>query len=290
MTAPTDRDLNGDVATNRSRLAQVRLGGLVAAPSLNQVVDPSGRLVSRPGQGGMVIGVGLGEQATSWESDHLEPGATLNHPDPAANRALQVLACVGNVATVRTGPAAGLRGAVYGKHGGVLVAFPDHTADIIAPGDHVTIDTIGVGLRINDEPEVYFHSCAPNILDRILRGRTSDGRLRVRVRTEMPREAAAAGIGMPSNAFNIDLDVRHLGDAAGRIAFGDVVLLRDHDHRFGRQHRLGWVAVGVVAHGRSVGGGHGVGMTTLLTAPVDRLEIELTDDASLAQPLTAATS
>lgn len=283
MTSRTEPRPASEVTTNRARVATVRVGGTVGAPALNDVAGPDGRLLSRPGQGGVVLGVTLGHQATRWESDHLEPGVTLTHSDPAANRALQTLACIGNLAIVRTGAAAGLRGQVSGKHGGVLVAFPAEGLHLVAPGDHVTVDATGVGLRIDDAPDVHLHSCAPDLLAWLVPGRGPGGRLRVLAAAQLPSVAAAAGIGMPSSMLNIDLDIRHLGDQAGELAFGDVVVLRDHDHRFGRQHRPGWVAVGVVAHGHSVGGGHGIGMTTVLTAPAERLAVEVTGDATLAR-------
>lgn len=284
MPVPTKQ--KDGIATNRARLTTLRIGGTVSTPTLNEVIDPGGMLVSRPGQGGMVLGVPLGAQAVRWESDHLEPGATLVHPDPAANRALQVLSCVGNAATVRSGAAAGLRGTVYGKHGGVLIAFNTDRAHLVTPGDEVSIDSVGVGLRIDAEPDIHLHSCDPDLVNYLVRGRTRDGRLRVVVTASVPVEAAAAGIGMPSNALNIDLDIRHLAGAElGSLAFGDVVLLHDHDHRFGRQYRPGWVTLGVIAHGHSVGGGHGIGMTTLLTGPQSRLLIERRSDVSIADYL-----
>jgi hypothetical protein len=52
----------------------------------------------------------------------------------------------------------------------------------------------------------------------------------------------------------------------------------DHDHRFGRQHSRGWLAIGVIAHGHAIAGGHGFGFTTLFSAPQNR--IELREDAA----------
>jgi hypothetical protein len=60
-----------------------------------------------------------------------------------------------------------------------------------------------------------------------------------------------------------------------------VVALSDHDHRFGRQYRPDWVAIGVIAHGHSIGGGHGFGFATLISAPKDRLTLVQNPDARL---------
>jgi hypothetical protein len=59
------------------------------------------------------------------------------------------------------------------------------------------------------------------------------------------------------------------------------VAVLDQDHRFGRQHRPGWAMVGIVSHGTAIGGGHGVGLMTLLTAPVARFDFVPNAEARL---------
>jgi hypothetical protein len=228
------------------------------------------------------------EAALGWASDHLEPGATLGHSDPSANEALQVFSCVGNQAIVVDGPAAGDLGRVIGKHGGVLVAFPPVTLRRLAPGERVAINARGVGLGITGEPDVVFHSCDPDLATRLLEP-AEDGRMRVRVRAVMPPEAAGAGMGMLARQFNLDLQVSE-GEPA-RIArdlhFGDIVAVLDQDHRFLRGPREGWLALGVIAHGQSIGGGHGLGLVTLVTGPSDRFILDQSPDASLASLLSS---
>ena len=87
--------------------------------------------------------------------------------------------------------------------------------------------------------------------------------------------------------FNIDLQVDQppVDALAAGLRFGDVVALRDHDHRWGRQVRSDWVAVGMIAHGHSVGGGHGLGMITLLSGPADRFALERSAEATLSRLL-----
>jgi hypothetical protein len=271
------------IRLNLERLVRMRLGARVQPARANQVVAPDGRLVQRPGQGGVVLGIGLGDPAGGWEADHLEPGVTLGHPDPATNHALQVLSCVGNRATVLDGPAAGAAGIVYGKHGGVLATFEPHQLEKIAPGERVAIEAVGVGLEVEDEPEVAVHSCAPELLTKLLRGRDGAGRIEVPVVAVLPAEAAAAGIGMAVDRFNMDLEDGQPGivERAQGLRFGDLVGLEDHDHRYGRQYRRGWLAVGIIAHGRSLGGGHGFGFTTLLSGPAGRLALVRSDGARL---------
>jgi Domain of unknown function (DUF4438) len=275
------------VRHNGERLVLTRLAARVEPASANHVVDHVGRLLVRPGQGGVAPDIGLGDRADGWASDHLEPGASVGHPDPATNDAIGLLACVGNRATVLDGPAAGASGIVIGKHGAVIVALTADAAARLGPGEWLAIEARGVGLAIEDEPDLACHSCSPELLDALVVGHTSDGRLRIPVAIELPAEAAGAGIGMSVSRFNIDLQVdeRPIADLARGLRFGDVVALRDHDHRWGRRYRRGWVAVGVIAHGHSVGGGHGLGMTTLLSGPLERLAIEPAPDANLIQLL-----
>lgn len=237
----------------------------------------------RPGQGGVVTTPRTGDPADGWLADHLEPGASVGHPDPAVDRAIGILSCVGNRARVLDGPAAGAEGIVVGKHGAVLVAFGADAMTLLAPGERVAIDTVGVGLELDDEPELTFHSCAPELADALLVGRSPDGRVRLRVGRIVPPEAAAAGIGMPAARFNIDLQVDQPTTAAfaAGLRFGDIVALLDQDHAAGRRRRPGWVAIGVICHGSSVPGGHGLGLMTLLSGPLARLELVEDATASL---------
>lgn len=265
------------------RLIRTRLLGWVAPSAANHVVDHEGRALVRPGQGGVILGLGPGDPAGGWESDHLEPGASLAHPDPSANRALQTFACLGNRATVTGGAAVGAEGVVVGKHGATIVAFSPADLELLAPGDPVVVDGHGVGLAIPDEPAVAVHSCSPEVLDGLLAGSTPDGRWRVRVAAILPPEAAAAGLGMDVARFNIDLQVDQppVAAAADGLRFGDIVALLDQDHSVGREHRAGWIAIGAIAHGHSVGGGHGLGMVTLVSGPEDRFSLEAASGASL---------
>ncbi|MFN8622651.1 MAG: DUF4438 domain-containing protein [Chloroflexota bacterium] len=273
------------VATNAALLVRTRLVAPVGQASLNVVATPDGGVVGLPGQGGLVAGVGLGDRAGGWSADHLEPGASLRHPDAAADRALQVLACVGNTATVVDGPAAGARGVVYGKHGALLVAFAPDATDRLAPGERVAIDALGVGLAIDGEPEIAVHSCDPALLDALVTGRDAAGRLVVPVRAILPIEAAGAGIGMSALRFDIDVlvDEPPVAELAADLRFGDVIAIADQDHRFLRTTRPGFVAIGIVCHGRSAGGGHGFGMVTLLSGPAARFALPLDDGARLGR-------
>jgi len=273
--------------TNGGLLVGVRLSSTVTSAHANTVRGRDGRQRTLPGQGGVVVGIGMGEPAGEWVSDHVEPGASLGHDDPAANIALQTLACVGNAARVTSGPAAGARGVVYGKHGNVLVAFEAGQLARLQPGDAVAVDTRGVGLKLLDFPDVAIHSCAPELLEALISAEMADGRLEVATALRLPAQAAAGGIGMPSAAFNLDLEAT-TGAWSAELrgaGFGAIVILEDHDHTVGRQYRPGWLTVGSVAHGSSAGGGHGVGMVSLISGPADLFHVTDAPRASLSRLL-----
>lgn len=275
------------ICLNADRLVRTRLAAVIQPTRANVAVAPDGSLRVRPGQGGVVLDVELGSRAGDWIADHLEPGVSLSHPDPTANSALQTLACVGNRVIMVDGPAVGAEGLVFGKHGAVLAMFGGADLARIAPGERAVVVAEGVGLAVADEPDLVCHSCSPRLLERLLLGRDGSGRLRLPVRRILPPEAAAAGIGMPVWKFNMDLHVDQapMIDLTRDLRFGDIVAVRDQDHRFGRQYRRGWFCVGVIAHGVSVAGGHGFGLMTLLTAPADRLTIEESEAATLGKLL-----
>jgi hypothetical protein len=271
MTVSTDQ-----LRTNRDRLPTVRAIAYVTSPGISHpLLDPTGTSRPRPGQNGVALNVAPGDLAAAWLSDHLEPGASLAHPEPSANLAFQTFCCVGNRALVTSGAAAGRRGVIIGKHGTTLAAFDAPTLSLLAPGDAVCVDTQGVGLAIEDMPDVCLHSISPDVLE-VLARRRGD-KLTVHAVTTLPPAVAAAGIGMEASWANQDLETHHRPggeEVMSRLRFGDLVLLAGQDHRYGRQYDPGWTTLGVIAHGASVSGGHGLGMTTLLTAPSHRLVIE----------------
>lgn len=271
---------------NTARLVTTRLKARIQPASANTVVRPDGVFVTLPGQGGVVMGIKLGDVAGRWAGDHVEPGVSLGHPDPAANQAIRFLSCVGNQVEVLGGPAAGERGIVFGKHGAVLAMFAPDVVAQLAPGDWISIDARGIGLADYEFPEMTFHSCSPALFEAMTE-KSADGSLHIEVAAVLPSVAAAAGIGMPAAMFNMDLHTSSppVAEMAKGLRFGDLVAVMDQDHRYGRQHRKGWAMVGIVSHGTATGGGHGLGLMTLLTAPVDRLKFEVSDKAQLSNLL-----
>jgi len=241
--------------------------------------DPDGGPFLLPGMGAVTLGTHLGDPATGMASDHLEPGLSVRHREPQANMALQFLTCVGNEVTVVSGAAAGATGVVIGQHAYVLVDAADDVLENVTVGDQVTVRARGQGLRLTDHPRVRVKNLDPAVLARMPGGTTDDGRLAVHVARRVPAEAAGAGGGMWSEFANTDLMGAYPGLAEDLslgledLRVGDVVLLEDQDHSWGRGYRPGWVTVGVISTGQCSLFGHGPGPTTLFSGPADAFDL-----------------
>ncbi len=242
-----------------------------------------------PGMGGVTLGVHPGDPATGWESDHLEPGLSIRHRDPAANYALQFLACVGNDVVVRGGAANGLAGRVIGQHAYVLADFSDADLEAICSGDHVAVLARGQGLRLEDHPDIVVKNAAPWLLDGLGVHTLDDGRLAVDVAMRIPAEGVGAGAGMLSEYANTDLMGAYVGQSddlslgLGGLRIGDVVVMQDQDHRYGRGWRPGYLTIGVISTGQCRLFGHGPGPTSLMSGPAAAFDIRESKDANVSR-------
>ena len=284
------------VRTNAERLVTQVLSGEVW-PALGDRhayrVDADGDAFLLPGMGAVTLGVHLGDPATGWATDHLEPGLSVRHRDVAANYALQFLTCVGNRVTVASGPAAGGVGVAIGQHAYVLVDAPDAVLDEVTVGDAVTVRAHGQGLRLLDHPAITVKNLDPAVLEGWALRTMPDGRLEVPVAVDVPAEAVGAGAGMHSEYANTDL----MGAYAGRsedlslglesLRVGDFVALHDQDHRYGRGYRPGWTTIGVISTGQCALFGHGPGPSTLLSGPAEAFALRHDTEANLGTVLGA---
>jgi hypothetical protein len=277
------------------RLVAVNLLGVVEHPVLGDTpyrVDRDGRPYVPAGDGGLVTNLCLGDSVFGLLGDHAAPGACLVHPDPAARHALASYCCIGNQARVRTGQAAGARGVVTGKRGEegrVIVSLGESDLARLRPGDEVAVRARGQGLRPPGlPPDVTIMNLDPDVLASLpvdLAGQ--DGAVTAGVRMSVPSRLAGNGVGRPSVAWDLDLQLPPPGpDGAGDLALGDLVAVTDLDARYNMGYRRGWVTVGVVGHGASPLPGHGPGMTPILTGPAAALRP--VPDAAGHTGLTAA--
>jgi hypothetical protein len=274
------------LATNADRLVRQPLRGEVWPPLADRHAyrsDADGRPFVLPGMGGVTLGVHPGDRAAGYATDHLEPGLSVRHRDPAANYALQYLTCIGNVVTVRSGPSAGATGRVVGQHAYVLADLDPDAMEGVASGDVVDVLAHGQGLQLADHPEIVVKNAAPGLLEALGMHSGDDGRLVVPVAKRVPPAAVGAGAGMVSEYANTDLMGAYVGQGEDLslgledLRIGDVVALEDQDHGFGRGWRPGWLTVGVISTGHCRLFGHGPGPSSILSGPAEAFA--LTDEA-----------
>ena len=262
-------------ATRNVRAVTVNLLGLVEHPELGDTpyrVSADGRPYVPAGDGGIVLGLRLGESTSGRDADHAAPGACLVHLDPAARHALTIYSCIGNQATVRTGQAAGARGIVIGKRGElgrVVVSFDQHDLARMRPSDQVAVRTCGQGWRPPGFPsEVTLLNTDPAALRQLPVNVSGDGAsVTAGVRAVVPSRLAGNGIGRPAVGWDLDLQL----GADEDVLLGDLVAVADLDARFNLGYRRGWLTVGVIVHGASPLPGHGPGITPILTGPAEVL-------------------
>lgn len=264
--------------TNEKNLVEISVMGEVTSPTSGSqpyCITPEGKPTILPSVGGITYNVKVGDNAITWEADHVEPCVSVKNKDKEENGALNLLSCIGNIARVTSGDAKGRAGVVTGKHGGienVLVDFEDKTLEKLAIGDKILIRGIGVGLSFVKYPHIKIINMSPTLLNKlpIRQDKTKDV-LHVPVTHIIPAAIMGSGLGS-QHCYRGDYDIqlfdkehvkkRHLQT----LRFGDIVAIMDADHTFGRIYRTGAVSIGVIVHSNCVTAGHGPGVTTLLTS------------------------
>lgn len=255
------------------RAVAVNLAGVVESPAMGATpyrVDVDGRPYVPVGDGGIVLGVGLGDLVTAALGDHVAPGATVGHPDQAARHGLTAFACVGNRVVVRSGAAAGEQGRVFGKRGEdgrLLVWLPDDALERLRPGDGVAVRAYGQGTRLPGQPdEVELLNLDPALASAL--GIVPEaGGLDVAVRAVVPSRLAGNGIGRPAQQWDVDLAFAPDDPVLAALRLGDLLAVSDLDVRHGMGFRRGHLTIGLVVHGDSPMPGHGPGLVPLLCGP-----------------------
>jgi hypothetical protein len=263
----------------------VNMLGVVEHPVLGDTpyrVNADGRPYLPVGDGGLVLGLRLGDPVSALAADHAAPGACLVHPDPAARHALVTYACAGNVAEVRTGAAAGARGTVIGKRGEdgrVIAGFGQEVLARMRPGDEVSVRACGQGWRDPRVPPGITLLNASRGLLAVLPVTAAGGEaMTASVRAVLPSKLAGNGIGRPAASWDLDLQAGPgepgLLPGGPGLLLGDLVAVAGLDARHTMGYRAGWLTIGIVVHGTSPLPGHGPGITPILTGPASRLVAE----------------
>lgn len=230
--------------------------------------DRDGHPYVAVGDGGVVLGLRLGDSVFTHVGDHAAPGACLVHPHDEARHALVGLACLGNRVTVRTGDATGKTGAVLGKRGGgqrVIAVFAPDVLARLRPGDQVALTSRGQGAP-GPVASITQMNIDPTALD-LLGLRVAGGRVEVGVRVTLASRLVGNGIGRPMTMWDVDLQIYADDPSTPSLRLGDLVAITDLDARTNAGYRRNWMSVGVVVHGASPQPGHGPGVTVVLSGP-----------------------
>jgi Domain of unknown function (DUF4438) len=286
------------MSDNRSQLVGVAVQGSIASPQCPPlpaspyIIGADGTPTLLPPPGGIVYNVAIGDPAFGWVADMVQPGVSIAAP-AGANAALRGLACIGNEAIVVSGRAHGERGTVTGKSGRfadhVIIHFDASVLESLALGDDVLVRAIGRGLALSDAAEVQLKSISPVLLDALEVESSESAEVVVPVMAEVPAVLMGAGSGLTSEAgcvqIQTDDPVAISKHGLDGLRLGDVVALKDFDCRWGNGFVEGATTIGIVVHGDSVRGGHGPGVTPVMTAVGGRIRSQLAADRNIADLL-----
>lgn len=266
--------------TNESELVQFALqGGVIPPLCFGLEVTREGQGKVFPSVGGITYNVKVGDSVFGFEADHVEPGVSCiggsfsDRRTANPNLSFNVYSCIGNTATVLSGPAKGKTGVVTGHHGGVehvLIDFSDDVLEKLTYDDKILIRGVGQGLKLVDFPEVAVFGIAPSLLKRIPI-RPKGKSLAVPVVAMVPAELMGSGMGH-NDSFKGDYDIQTSDPSVIKkyklenLRFGDFVAVIDHEATYGWSYKKGAVSIAVVVHGNSFLAGHGPGVQTVLTS------------------------
>ncbi|MCL2285356.1 MAG: DUF4438 domain-containing protein [Firmicutes bacterium] len=277
--------------TNKDRLPIVSVSGVVWHPKGGGAgrISVDGDVMWITGTGGIAYNVKIGDCCMSWVADHLEPGVTTRNKDDDCNQAYNMLSCIGNEATVRSGDAKGATGVVTGKHGGcehLMIHFADDVLQKLDTEDKITVKATGQGMELLDYPDIKLRNVSPTLLEK-MNITEADDKLKVGVAKIVPADIMGSGLGSVGTARG-DYDITLFCDEMMKkydladLRFGDIVAIENADTRYGRSYRTGACTIGVVIHGNCIIAGHGPGVTTLLTSKYPLIEPFIDKDANLA--------
>ncbi len=278
--------------TNETHLVAIAVTGDVSQPGLRYpgyTADANGIGRILPGMAGVVYNARVGDPAFGWAGDHVEPGVSIANADQDADFAMHYLTCIGNRAIVMSGLAKGAEGIVTGEHARLLIDFAPEVNELLCVGDAVQIIACGRGLAFTGYPHIELKKCSPALINAMPIEAVDDKTLRVPVRMVLPPRIMGSGAELNSEFVDQDL---MSGDRAlmaelgiDQMRLGDLVVIPDADHRYGRGFRRGAVSIALCIHGDSIMTGHGPGILTLMTCPEPYIQWVIDPQANIANYL-----
>lgn len=279
---------------NRDKLVEMAVTGYVREPFITPAtyrISPEGTVKALPGTGSITYNYRVGDSAVDMAGDHVEPSVSITN-DGNDQRALNVLAQIGNEVRIISGDAKGKKGTVIGKHGGienVMVEFDDEVYDVLNIGDRMQVRVVGLGMEALNGEDLYLRNLSPRLLDALTEngmGLNSEGNLVVPVTHIIPAKILGSGLGRNS-VHSGDYDIQMFDEGINErynlnaLRFGDIVAIENADHAHGRIYREGAWSIGVVVHGNSTVAGHGPGVTSLITSPSGNIEPYIEESSNL---------
>ena len=266
------------LSLNDDKLITISVMGFIAHPSFPGLPAEPYRLSSNgtpfllPTYGGIVYNVSVGDSAYGWMADCVHPGVSVTFPGELGNRGLNILACVGNTATVMTGEGKGIKGVVTGKSGRfseqVIIHFPKAMREKFAINDKIVIKARGVGMAIASYDAMRLKSLSPELL-KALKPKVAKGRIQIPVVAQVPAHLVGAGSGLTSEGGSIHIQTTDVKEVANhgldKLRLGDIVALTDYDSRYQHGYFRGAVGIAVVGQTNGPRAGFGPGLTLLMT-------------------------
>jgi len=287
------------ITTNKDKLLTIAVQGQIAAPQpyRTYITTWDGKPKVAIGIGGINYNLKIGGRVFGWAAgDRATVGvATEDAGKDRSRGAWDTYTSIGNEAKVLSGKASGEKGVVIGKFMNitgfgnlVLVHFDDPVLEKLAIGDTLQVKACGNGLEIDGFKDVFVHSLAPEVLER-LDIKNMGGKLEVPVVREIPAEilGQGAGMGSLSGIWHIQTcfppDIKKYG--LDELRFGDLVLLKDVQTDYGKGYYRGGATVGVVCSGPSDMSGLGIGVTPILSTRFGKLGARIDGSANIGKYL-----
>jgi hypothetical protein len=281
------------IITNKDKILVTAVQGKIAQPqpSRGYIVTWEGKPKMAIGTGGINYNLKIGDRVFGWAGgDRATMGvATESMGDDRFGASWLTHPSIGNEVRIIGGEARGQRGVVIGKFGSyVLVHFGDAILDKLAIGDSLQVKASGLGLEIEGFPDVFIHSLAPELLEK-LEIRVIDGKIEVPVVKEIPAEIIGQGGGGGSLYGNWHIQTCYPPDiekyGLAELRFGDLVLLKDTQTDYGRGYYKGGATIGIVCGGPSDISGLGVGVTPVLSTRFGKITGRIDASANIGRYL-----
>lgn len=276
--------------SNKDKLVTHAATGNIAHPTIGKSYWTSfeGKAVNLPSVGSITYDIEIGDICTDIVGDHVEPGVSIKNYDSANNMTLNHLACIGNEVLVVSGNAAGAKGIVTGKHGGVdhvIVYFTQEDLNKMVIGDMMQVKTKGLGLQLIDYPEIKLFNLDPTLLEKMSIKEEAE-KVIVKVSKVLPAHLLGAGIGSANIQIG-DYDIMMHDQEENKkyglndLRFGDFVAIENHYAAYGPHYKNNSLSIGVIVHSDSQSAGHGPGVVIIMSDDSSTLDYEIDKNINL---------